>query len=137
MEYITRVVRSQPLTIHFCLHNPAATNEPVFVPRTLGPLGVFTTLAVRDAGGATVYEGPTVRATLRLDPKSPASYQPLEAGYTFGVMLETDELSVPSGTYELTLRYSNSPFTGTPSTPVGKLEHQATLTLEIADSASD
>jgi len=127
MEYLTRVVRSRPLTIHFCLFNPQRTGRPVYIPRTLGPLGVFVTLEVRDASGELVYDGPTVRATHRLAPSDPGSYHELEAGYTFGVMLEVDDFDPPAGEYQLRVQYANRPFSGTPSTPVGALTFETTL----------
>lgn len=133
MEYLARIVRLRPLTIHFCLHNPAETNRPVYIPRTLGPLGVFVDIEVREREGErrVVYEGPTVRATYRLAPGRDDSYQPLEAGYTFGVMLKADDFDAPPGEYELTLRYANAPFEGTPNAPVGKLIFEGTQAFEV------
>ena len=131
MEYLTRVLGSRPLTIHFCLYNPAQTNRPVYIPRVLGPPGVFVTVEISDAAGKVVYEGPTVRATHRLDPADPASYRELEAGYTAGVVLEVNDFEARAGRYEVRLKYSNRPFMGTPTTPVGTLTHEATLALDI------
>lgn len=131
MEYLTRIVCARPLTIHFCLYNPPETARPVAIPRTLAPLGVFVTLEIRDSSGNVVYDGPTVRATHRLSPTDPGSYQELESGYTFGVMLEVDDFDGPPGTYEVRVRYTNAPFSGTPSTPVGSLRYEATLAFEV------
>jgi hypothetical protein len=132
MEYLTRVVCSQPLTIHFCLYNPSRTARPVFIPRSLGPLGVFVTLEIRDASGNVVFDGPTVRATHRLAPSDPDSYRELEAGYTSGVVLEVDDFDPPPGAYEVRVQYTNRPFEGTPSTPVGPLACEARLPFVVS-----
>jgi hypothetical protein len=134
MQYLARIVRSRPLVIHFCLHNPAETNGPVYIPRTLGPLGVFVHIEVRarDEERRVVYEGPTMRFTHRLAPDRDESYQPLESGYTYGVMLEAEDFEAPPGEYEVKLRYANAPFEGTPSTPVGKLTFEGTLNFLVS-----
>jgi hypothetical protein len=131
MEYLARVIGARPLTIHFCLYNPPATGRPVYIPRTLGPLGVFVTLEVRDASDNIVYDGPTVRATHRLAPADPRSYQELEAGYTSGVVLVVDDFEPAPGAYDVQLRYTNQPFSGTPSTPVGTLAYETVLPFSV------
>jgi hypothetical protein len=131
MEYLARVIDSRPLTIHFCLYNPLRTGRPVYIPRTLAPLGVFVTLEIRDASDNIVYDGPTVRATHRLAPADPRSYQELESGYTSGVVLVVDDFEPPPGAYEVRLRYTNQPFSGTPATPVGALAYETTLPFTV------
>jgi hypothetical protein len=131
MDYLTRVLCSRPLTIHFCLYNPTVTGRPVYIPRTLAPLGVFVMLEVRDASGKVIYDGPTVRATHRLAPDDPRSYQELEAGYTSGVVLEVDDYDPRPGEYTVRVRYTNRPFGGTPSTPVGELAYETTLPFTV------
>jgi hypothetical protein len=131
VQVLATVVGTAPLTVHFSLHNPAETNHPVAVPRTLAPLGVFVRGTVRDAKRRVVYDGPDVRATHRIDPGSPTSYLDLGAGYTFGAVFEFDEVNLPAGDYVLTLSYANDPFLGTPEKPVGPVRLKATLPFRV------
>ncbi|MCC7364770.1 MAG: hypothetical protein IT303_10395 [Dehalococcoidia bacterium] len=131
MNYLCDVVSARPLVIHFSLHNPASASGPVFVPRVLGPYGLFVRATVRDGRGKTVLEPPAIRGTFKLDPKSAASYMPLEAGYSFGAVFELEDAPTEPGTYELEVHYSNKPYTGAPGAEVPKLEYKGKLTVTI------
>ena len=125
VDYRVEILASRPLTVHFSLHN--AAGQPLLVPRVLAPLGAFVCLEVRDAGGALVYESPTVKLHLKLHPDRPESYLSLEPAYTYGVMFTVDEVTLRPGPHELMISYCNTPYTGPISAPIGLLEFGATV----------
>lgn len=129
MQYFARIVESDPLTIHFSLYNDGP--EPAWIPRVLRPLGIMVQVEVRSGRGKVVYENPTVRATWKLQPGDDESYQQLEPGYTFGVVLPVDDFEPESGTYEVRLSYTNAPYRGTAARKVETLRYATTLSLTV------
>ena len=127
MNYLCEVASTRPLAIHFSLSNPANSGGPLFVPRVLGPLGLFVRVTVKDERGRVLVEPPAIRGTWKLDPADQRSYLALEPGYTFGALFLIDDAPTGPGTFRLLVEYSNAPYTGTPGTPVGKLSFKREL----------
>ena len=131
MKYLCEIVSAKPLTIHFSLHNPASSRGPVFVPRVLGPYGLFVRATVKDSSGKVVLEPPSMRGTPKLDPDDAGSYLPLESGYTFGAVFEIEDAPTEPGTYKLLVEYANKPYSGAPGAKVPKLGYKGELELVI------
>jgi hypothetical protein len=131
MEFVAAITRSRPVSVHFSLHNPDDADGPVWIPRVLKPLGVMLKVEVRTDRGELVYENPTVRATWKLRPEDPASYQALEPGYTFGVVVTLADFQPEPGRFKVQLAYANEPYTGTSERKVGKLSYKVSLPLVI------
>jgi len=129
MQYFARIVASDPLTIHFSLHNDGP--EPAWIPRVLRPLGVMVQVEVRSERGQVVYENPAVRATWKLQPGDDESYQQLEPGYTFGVVLVLDDFEPEPGRYEVRLSYTNAPYRGTAARKVGEMRYSTVLPFVV------
>lgn len=133
MQYVTAILQTRPLTIHFSLYHPADSDEPAYVPRLLEPLGAFVGIEVLGAGDRVVYESPSVKLRLKLDPSNAESYWLLEPGYTYGAVLtvDSDELQLSRGEYELELRYSNLEYVGFDDHRLGKMTHETTLGFSV------
>jgi hypothetical protein len=129
MQYLASILQPTPLTIHFSLQNDAP--EPAWIPRVLRPLGIMVQVEVRSDRGKVVYENPAVRATWKLQPDSDDSYQQLEPGYTFGVVLPVDDFEPENGRYEVRLSYTNAPYRGTPARNVRDMRFSTTLQLVV------
>lgn len=132
MRYLVAVTETRPLSIHFSLGNPPGSDEPVYVPKPLGPLGAFVRLAVEDAEGKVLYQTGTSKVRLKLDPDKAESYQALDPGYTHGVVLVVEDLRLEPGDYRLHVEYANGPYRGLPEHPLGELAHDVTLPFRVA-----
>lgn len=131
MKYLCEIVTAKPLAIHFSLHNPQESNGPVFVPRVLGPYGLFVRVTIEDSSGAVVLEPPSIRGTQKLDPDDAKSYMALESGYTFGNVFEIEDAPKEPGTYKLLIEYASKPYTGAPGAEVPELGYKGELDLVI------
>jgi hypothetical protein len=87
----------------------------------LAPLGLFVSIEVLDRDEQVLYESSRPRVKWKLDPADAESYQTLQPGYSFGVVLVVDGVDLRSGEYRLRLAYSNKPYLGTADRPVGRL----------------
>jgi len=132
MRCLVTVCRVRPLTLHFALHNDAGVSS--HVPRLLGPLGAFISVAITNLRGESVFKVDAPKTRLKLDPSRETSYFELEAGYSYGVVLDITEALLAPGKYNLDIDYSNGPFQGTSSTPVGVLEYRVSLPLRVGGS---
>lgn len=123
MQCLLEVVESGPLVVRFSLFNPATAKSAQLVPRTLVPIGLFVTLAVRDESGEELYKSERPKAHLKLHPDRAESYLSLEPGYSFGALLsvEEDELHLGPGHYKLSATYTNGVFKGPNDAPIGSL----------------
>jgi hypothetical protein len=131
MRYLVAVTETHPLSIHFSLHNPPGSDEAIYVPKPLGPLGAFVRVAVEDADGDVVHRTVIPKIRLKLDPNKAESYLVLEPGYTHGVVLTVEGLRLEPGDYRLRVEYSNLPYRGFAGHPLGELAHDVTLPLRV------
>jgi hypothetical protein len=132
MQCLVAIIRARPLTVHFSLYNPADSNGPVYIPRLLTPLGAFVSFQVVDLVEHVVYETLLPKFKPKLDPSRAESYYPLEPGYTYGIVLETEDANdVAPGNYQLHMRYSNLQFRGTEEHPLGEMSYNAVLPLHL------
>jgi hypothetical protein len=130
LELLVAVVATRPLTVHVSLHNPATAAGPVLVPRPLTPLGAFVTLAVVDGRGSVVWESRRPKLGLKLHPDRRESYLELDPGYSHGVVVRSDGVTLPDGPCELRVSYSNGPYTGPSEAPIGELALAAVAPLD-------
>lgn len=131
MKYLCELVSAKPLVIHFSLLNPPGSNEPVFVPRVLGPYGLFVRVTIKNSGGQVVLEPPAIRGTFKLDPGKASSYMALDPGYSFGAAFEIDDAPEEPGDYRVFVEYANKPYTGAPGAPVPRLGFKGELELVV------
>jgi hypothetical protein len=132
MDNLLTIIQTDPLMIHFCLHNPQKSAEPDYVPRLLGPLGFFIRIQVTDEEEQTVYRSTIPKVNLKLHPSKPESYQLLEPGYTYGIVLAVEDVRLDPGNYRLHLTYSNLEFRGFPGYSLGELKFANTLAFDVA-----
>src|SRR5688572_9383502 len=112
MRYLVAVTETHPLSIHVSLGNPPGSDQAIYVPRPLGPLGAFVRVVVEDAGGDLVYQSGTSKVRPKLDPDKAESYLALDPGYTHGVVLVVEDLRLDPGDYRLHVAYSNRSYRG-------------------------
>ncbi len=97
---------------YFALGNPNTANSAVLVPRVLAPLGAFVSVKIVDSSGQSVYETNPPKFTPKLDPQSHDAYVSLEPGYGYGTTFVDPAVSLPAGTYDVKISYSNLYFRG-------------------------
>jgi hypothetical protein len=131
VQYLATITQTTPLTIHFSLYNPAESEGPVDVPRLLGPLGYFVSVEIMDENHQVVYQSYPPKVKLKLDPSRPESYQVLEPGYTYGIVLKVEDFQPAPGDYQLSVAYSNQNFRGYPGHELGEMAYRATLSFHL------
>lgn len=131
MNYLTTIIQTSPLTLHFGFHHPAESESPVSVPRLLTPLGYFVSIVITGEKKQIVYESDRPKVKPKLHPARPESYLQLEPGYTYGVMLEVEDFQPARGVWQMTVTYSNREFQGFAEHPIGELIYQTNLAFKI------
>jgi hypothetical protein len=129
MQYLAAITQTFPPTLHFSLYN--SENNPVYIPRLLGPLGYFITVEIMDENNKVVYRSSTPKAKPKLYPSKPESYQTLEPGYTCGIVLTVEGYEPAPGEYRVSIKYSNLEFRGFPGHSLGKLTYSTMLSFHV------
>lgn len=120
LECLVAILATDSLTLHISLHNPGTAAAPVYVPRSLKPLGAFVRVEVRDLDGAVVYATQRPKFTPKLEPLHVDSYVEVEPGYSYGVLFECTTVSLPSAEYRVDVSYSNLQYRGFPGHFIGE-----------------
>ena len=125
--YLVAITETFPLTFHFSFHNPS--DEPIYVPRPLTPLGAFVRLRIMDADARLVYETLVPKLKPKLNPSDPESYLALEPGYTYGALytLADEATTLPPGDYRLHVTYTNLLWQGFEGHPLGEMAFDTTI----------
>jgi len=131
MQYLVALTQTRPIAIHFSFYQPPEREAPVYVPKLLGPLGAFVQVEVRREKKGVVYQSQKPKINLKLHPSRAESYHLLEPGYTYGIVLQVEELQLEPGDYQLYLSYSNLPFQGFPGYTLGELSYSTTLSFQV------
>ena len=114
------ILEGAELSFYFVLENPATASGPVLVPRVLAPLGAFVSLQVVDSTGSTIYETNPPKFTPKLDPQSEGAYVAIDPGYGYGTKFVIDDApSLPAGTLDVKISYSNLYFRGSAEHALG------------------
>ena len=131
MHCLMEIVNTHPLTLHFNLYNPPEAAAPVYVPRSLKPLGAFVQAEVRDRDDAVVHKTQPPKFAPKLDASQAMSYVAIDPGYSYGVLLEFDDLPLPPGDYRMEVSYSNLQFRGFPGHDLGDQRCQTSIRFTV------
>lgn len=130
MQYLVETIETSPLTFHFSFYNPEHSEEIIYVPKLLRPLGYFIRLQVKE-GMNILYQTNKPKVKLKLHPGRRDSYLAIEPGYSYGAILKVEDFLVPSGIYHLHLTYSNDEFKGFRNHSLGEMEYETMLPIHV------
>lgn len=132
MDYLATIIKTSPLKLHFCFHNPSDAGGPAYVPRILGPLGYFVELEIFNQYDELVHETFAPKIKLKLNPKKQESYISIDPGYTYGSVLEIEDFTPVPGNYQVALTYSNQEFDGFKNNSLGEMQYQTKIKFEFS-----
>jgi hypothetical protein len=132
LAFTVAVIETRPLRIHAWLHHLPPAEDPVLVPRPFAPIGLFVAVTIRDAAGADIFHTEQPKVRLKLDPSEPGSYVALDAGATYGAILDVPAPALPPGRYALHATYSNHQFAGPAGREFGPLAFEAAARFEVS-----
>ena len=132
MMCLATLLTTRPLVLQVSLFNPQEALGPIFVPRSLQPLGAFIRLQLTDFRSTIVHETSLVKFAPKLHPSRPESYVALEPGYIYGAVFECPIPELSPGDYRLKIRYSNLEFQGYPGGEIGKQQCDTSLNFTMS-----
>lgn len=133
MNFLVSIIQTQPVSFHFSFFNPRHSEETIYVPRALRPLGYFIRLKITNQDNVKVFQTEVPKAKPKMHPDRLESYLAIDPGYSYGAVLQVEDFKPGPGIYELSLSYSNQEYRGFAAQPLGEITYQTKLSFHVSE----